>query len=105
MVKVEQTYDFEMPKHCGECKMWYVGFMTEDIKCCFTKQDVSWDIRDGKKPDWCPLRKATEGNGYCDKAEKKKDDIVALDFSEDIDRPSRYQTSDGKWHTGMIRGG
>ena len=30
------------------------------------------------------------------------DDVIALEFSEDIDTPNRYQTSDGEWHTGRI---
>jgi len=61
MVKVEQTYDVDMPKSCADCNMWYVGFMTLDFKCCFTKKDVSWDIRALKKPDWCPLKEIQEG--------------------------------------------
>lgn len=56
MVKVEQTYDIEMPKSCKDCNMWYFGAMTLDCKCCFTKKDVSWDIKDGTKPVWCPLK-------------------------------------------------
>lgn len=55
MVKVEQIYDIEMPKSCKDCNMLYIGFVTLDYKCCFTKKDVSWDVKDGTKPDWCPL--------------------------------------------------
>lgn len=28
--------------------------------------------------------------------------VATLDFSSDIDAPNKYQTEDGKWHTGMI---
>lgn len=31
-----------------------------------------------------------------------KTDVVALDFSDDIDTPNKYQTADGKWHEGRI---
>jgi hypothetical protein len=31
-----------------------------------------------------------------------KNDVVALDFSDDIDTPNKYQTADGKWHEGKI---
>ena len=55
--------------------------------------------------DMCTMWGAyTEIEGYCFKADQKEEDIVALDFSEDIDRPSRYQTSDGEWHEGMTGG-
>jgi len=63
MVKVELVYDFDMPKHCGKCKMWYFGAFTLDCKCCFTQKDVSWDIRDGIKPKWCPLKEVDESEG------------------------------------------
>ena len=33
---------------------------------------------------------------------KMIDDVIALDFSFNIDEPSKYQTKDGEWHTGMI---
>ena len=33
---------------------------------------------------------------------KSDNEVVALEFLEDIDKPSKYQTSDGTWHTGMI---
>lgn len=36
---------------------------------------------------------------------KAYENVVALEISADIDTPSRYQTSDGKWHTGRIREG
>lgn len=26
------------------------------------------------------------------------DEVIAIDFSEDIDKPSKYQTKDGNWH-------
>ena len=29
----------------------------------------------------------------------KEDDVIALDFSENIDEPSKYQTADGQWHS------
>ena len=29
-------------------------------------------------------------------------DINAIDFSKDIDKPSKYQTKDGKWHSGFM---
>ena len=35
---------------------------------------------------------------------KSESEVVALDFSEDIEKPSRYQTSDGEWHEGMTGG-
>ena len=35
---------------------------------------------------------------------KSESEVMALDFSEDIDKPSRYQTSDGEWHEGRIGG-
>lgn len=30
-------------------------------------------------------------------------DIIALDFSEDIDNWSGFQTKDGEWHIGFIK--
>ena len=30
------------------------------------------------------------------------DDVIAIEFSADIDTPGKYQTSDGVWHKGMI---
>ena len=33
---------------------------------------------------------------------KSDNEVVTLEFSEDVDSPSKYQTSDGTWHTGMI---
>ena len=29
-------------------------------------------------------------------------DIISLDFPTNIDEPGKYQTSDGKWHRGII---
>jgi len=29
-------------------------------------------------------------------------EVIALEFSMDIDCPGRYQTSDGEWHIGQI---
>lgn len=56
MVKIEQTYDIDMPKSCADCDRWYIGVATLDFRCCFTKQDVSFEVREGKKPNWCPLK-------------------------------------------------
>ena len=30
--------------------------------------------------------------------EEPSEDVIALDFSADIDEPNKYQTKDGKWH-------
>ena len=30
------------------------------------------------------------------------DDIQAIEFSSDINKPGRYQTKDGEWHEGRI---
>ena len=32
----------------------------------------------------------------------KVEDVIALEFSTDIDEPNKFQTSDGEWHTGII---
>ena len=60
MVKVDKTYDMDMPQACGDCKMWHVGLVSGDFKCCFTHQDISWDVRDGKRNDMCPLKEVEE---------------------------------------------
>lgn len=30
-------------------------------------------------------------------------EVIAINFSKDIDKPSKYQTKDGKWHEGRIK--
>lgn len=77
------------------------------IECCTTEITLCKDCENfshetGICTSWGSW---TEEVGYCHKSKKKKtEDVIALDFSEDIDTPSRYQTSDGKWHEGMIGG-
>ena len=39
---------------------------------------------------------------WTEKEPTKNDDVVALNFSDDIDTPNKYQTADVKWHEGRI---
>lgn len=61
-VKVNLNYDMEMPDSCADCEMWYIGIHTMEAKCCFRPYgiDVSYNIRDKNKPEWCPLEESEE---------------------------------------------
>ena len=43
-----------------------------------------------------------EATGASKVAPKTSDDVISIEIPADADKPGRFQTSDGVWHTGMI---
>lgn len=58
-----EIYLDKMPGSCRECKAWYIGPCSLDFKCKLMElkqikcADVSFEFRDGKRHEKCPLEK------------------------------------------------
>lgn len=61
-----EIYLDKMPSNCRECKAWYIGPCSLDFKCKLMElkqikcADVSFEFRDGKRHEKCPLEKIGE---------------------------------------------
>lgn len=54
--------------------------------------------------DWLSYVRVMTGwcRHWAKESEEDSDEVVALEFSTDVDTSSKYQTRDGEWHTGRI---
>lgn len=52
-----KTFDIDIPDKCSDCKFWHIGIASMEFKCILNKtlHDISFEIRDEKKAEWCPL--------------------------------------------------
>ena len=49
--------NMDMPSSCGDCQLKYISLGALEWKCCLNERihDVSFQVRDGVRADWCPL--------------------------------------------------